>query len=65
MCISGEKNLETTWKELQEEFEEELKCLNITADSIWNTVREREMERPFTQSELTLIESGQDRESVA
>ena len=25
MCILGEKNLETIWKELQEEFEEELK----------------------------------------
>ncbi len=35
MCISGEKKLETIWKELTEEFEEELKWLNITADSIW------------------------------
>ena len=65
MCISGEKNLETIWKELTEEFEEEFKWLNITTDSIWNTAREREIKRPFTQSELKLIAAGQTSESVA
>ena len=49
MCISEVKNLETIWKELVEEFEEELKWLNITVDSIWNTARERKMKHPFTQ----------------
>ena len=52
------------WKELTEEFEEELKLLNITVDSIWNTGREREIKSLFTQSELKLIVSGQTSESV-
>ena len=65
MCISGEKNLETFWKELVEEFEEELKWINITTDSIWNTARDRKLELPLTQSELKLIETGLSRESVA
>ena len=51
MCISGEKNLETIWKELTEEFEEELQWLNITVDSIWNTAREHETKCPFTRTE--------------
>ena len=52
--------METIWKELTEEFEEELKWLNITTDSIWDTGREHKMECPFTQSELKLIEVGQN-----
>ena len=63
--ISGEKTLDTIWKELTEEFEEELQWLNITVDSLWNTVRERETKHPFTQSELKLITAGQTRDSVA
>ena len=50
MFISGEKNLEKIWKELVEEFYEELKWLNITTDFIWNATREREIGCPFTQS---------------
>jgi hypothetical protein len=65
MYISGEKNLDTTWKELTEEFEEELQRLNVTVDFIWNTTRERETKHPFTQSELKLITTDQSRESVA
>ena len=48
-----------------EEFEEELKWINITTDSIWNTARDRKLELPLTQSELKLIETGLSRESVA
>ena len=55
----------TIWKELTEEFEEELQWLNITADSIWNTVREHETKSPFTQPELKIITTGQSRESVS
>ena len=57
--------MDTIWKELTEEFEEELQWLNITADSIWNTTREREIKRPFTQSELKLIPADQSSESVS
>ena len=65
MCITGEKNMETIWKELAEEFEEDLQWLNITKDSIWNTVRDREMNRPLTQTESKLIEEDQSRETIA
>ena len=43
MCITGEKNLETVWKEFTEEFEEDLEWMNITKDAIWNSARDREM----------------------
>ena len=65
MCITGEKNLETEWKELAEEFEEDLQWLNITKDSIWNAARDREMGRPLTPAERKLRESGQSTESIA
>ena len=32
---------------------------------MWNTARDRETKRPFTQSELKLIAAGQTRKSVA
>ena len=62
--LGGEESGQTIWKELTEEFEEELKCLDITVDSIWNTGRELEIKCPFTQSELKLIASDQTSESV-
>ena len=65
MCITGEKNLETIWKELTEEFEEDLQWLNITKDSIWNAVRDRKMSRPLTQAELKLKEDDQSIETIA
>ena len=52
------------WKELAEEFEEDLQWLNITKDSIWNAARDREMGRPLTPAERKLIESGQSTESM-
>ena len=61
----GRENLDTIWKELTEEFAEELQWLIITVDSIWNTARERETKRPFTQSEQKLIAADQSRKSVA
>ncbi len=61
----GRENLDTIWKELTEEFAEELQWLIITVDSIWNTGRERETKRPFTQSEQKLIAADQSRKSVA
>ena len=49
MCITGEKSLQTIWDELSLEYLEfvilELQYLHITVDSIWNTVRDREMDR--------------------
>ena len=62
--LGGEESGQTIWKELTEEFEEELKWVHITSDSIWNTAREREIKRPFTQSERKLIASVQTSESV-
>ena len=64
-CITGEKNLETVWKELAEEFQEDLQWLNITKHSIWNAARDREMGRPLTPAERKLSESGQRTESIA
>ena len=54
MCITGEKNLETVWKGLAEEFEEDLQWMNITKDAIWNAERDREMGRPLTLVERKL-----------
>ena len=65
MCITGEKNLATVWKELAEEFQPELKYMSITKDSIWNAARVREIDRPFTQAERRLREAGQSVESIA
>ena len=62
--LGGEESGQTIWKELTEEFEEELKFLDITVDSIWNTGRELEIKCPFTQSELKLIAADQTSESV-
>ena len=62
--LGGEESGQTIWKELTEEFEEELKWVHITSDSIWNTGRELEIKCPFTQSDLKLIASDQTSESV-
>ena len=65
MCITGEKNLATVWKELAEEFKTDLEYMNITKDAIWNAARDREIGRPFTQVERRLREAGQSAESIA
>ena len=65
MCITGEKNLATVWKELAEEFKTDLEYMNITKDAIWNAARDREIGRPFTQAERRLREAGQSVESIA
>ena len=57
--------VDEVWKELAEEFEEDLQWLNITKDSIWNAARDREMGRPLTPAERKLIESSQSTESIA
>jgi hypothetical protein len=65
MCISGEKNLETIWQELEEEFREDIQWLNLTKNSIWNTARDRELNRPLTQAESTLAREDLNREKIA
>ena len=65
MCITGEKNLQTIWQELTDEFKEDLQWLNITKDSIWNTVRQREINRSLTQTESKLIREGQNKETIS
>ena len=66
MCITGEKNLETIWTELTDEFKDlhRLQWLNITKDSIWNAERDREMSRPLTRDELKLTKKDQSRETI-
>ena len=65
MCITGEKNLATVWKELADEFKTDLEYMNVTRDAIWNASRERELGRPLTQAEQRLREAGQSAESIA
>jgi hypothetical protein len=65
MCISGEKNLETIWQELEEEFREDIQCLNLTKNSIWNTERDREINRPLTQAESKLAREDLNKETIA
>jgi len=64
MCITGEKNLETVWKELAEEFKADLDYMNITKDVIWNEARVREMGHPLTSAERELHEGDQSMESI-
>ena len=64
MYISGEKYLQTLWNDIPSEIEA-LKYLNLTQDTIWNTVRDREMKRPLTQEEGRKIQEGQPKEEVA
>jgi hypothetical protein len=52
------------WDELSLEFKE-LQYLNITKDSIWNTARDREMDRPLTREELRQIQEGQNTKTIA
>ena len=65
MCIVGEKNLETVWKDLAEEFEQDLQWVHLTKDDIWNAERDREMVRPLTPVERKLREGGQSKESLS
>ena len=64
MCITGEKNLETVWKDLTEEFEEDLQWVHLTKDAIWNVARDREMGRSLTPVEWNLREGVQSKESI-
>ena len=64
MCISGEKNLETIWQELEEEFREDIQWLNLTKNSIWNAARDRETNRPLTEAESKLTREGLNRETI-
>ena len=64
MCISGEKCLQTLWNDIPSEIEG-LQYLNLTQDTIWNTGRDREMQRPPTQPENRRIQGGQSKEAVA
>ena len=65
MCITGEKNLATVWKELAEEFKTDLEYMSITKDAIWNAARDRELARPLTQAERRQRGIGQNMESIA
>ena len=62
---SYKKNLETIWQELTEEFREDLQWLNFMKDSIWNTVRDHEINHPLTQAESKLTLEDQDKETVS
>jgi len=44
---------------------EGLQYLNLTQDTIWNTARDREVNRPLTQTEDRRIQEGQSKEVVA
>jgi hypothetical protein len=64
LYISGEKYLQTLWNDIPSEIEG-LKYLNLTQDTTWNTVRDREMKCPLTQAEGRKIQEGQPKEEVA
>jgi len=57
MCINGDKslNFSTIWDELSIDSEfPDLQYLNLTEESGWNTVRDKEMERTLTPAESTV-----------
>jgi hypothetical protein len=58
LYISGEKYLQTLWNEIPSEIEG-LQYLNLTQDTIWNTAKTREMDRPLTQAESRTVQEGQ------
>ena len=64
LCISGEKCLQTIWNDIPSEIED-LQYLNLTQDTIWNTARVREMDRPLTQAEARRIQEDQSKEVIA
>ena len=63
MYITGEKNLQTIWEEMTEEFKD-LQWINITKDSIWNTTRDHKMNHPLTPEGLKLTKGDQSRETI-
>ena len=55
----------TIWDGLTLESEE-LQYLNLSANSIWNEARDREIERTLTREELKRVQEGQaSRETIA
>jgi hypothetical protein len=60
LCISGEKVLQTVWNEIPFEIED-LYYLNLTQDTVWNTARTREMDRPLTQEEVRRVQVDQSK----
>jgi hypothetical protein len=63
LCVSGEKYLRTIWDDITSEFKD-IPYLNLTQDTIWNTVRSRKMTHPLTPVEDRRIKEGIQKETV-
>ena len=62
-CINNEKNFRTVWTELSREFPE---VFNHCAEqTLWNTARDSEMQRPLTSVETIRKEQGISHEQIA
>ena len=59
LCVSDE----TIWDYITSEFKD-IPYLNLTQDTIWNTVRAREMAHPLTPVEDRRIKEGIPKETV-
>jgi hypothetical protein len=60
--MSGEKCLQTLWNDIPSEIEG-IQYLKLTQNTIWNDVRDREIQRPLPQTEDRRIQEGQSKDS--
>ncbi len=62
-CINNQKNFRTVWAELAQEFPE---VFNHCAEqTLWNTARDSEMQRPLTSAETIRKKQGISHEQIA
>ena len=63
ICIHNEKNFRTVWTELAQEFPEVFN--HCEEQTLWNTARDTEMQRPLTRTETARRQQGISHEQIA
>ena len=63
ICVNNEKCFRTVWSELDQEFPE---VFNLCAEqTLWNTARDSELQRPLTRAETVRRQQGISHEQIA
>ena len=63
ICIDNEKSFRTVWTELAQEFPEVFN--HYVEQTLWNTARDSELQRPLTRAETVRRQQGISHEQIA